>query len=29
MAEQSNDEQKTWQIVWDSTYVNKAQQAEK
>jgi tetratricopeptide (TPR) repeat protein len=29
MAEQSNDGQKTWQIVWDSTYVNKAQQASK
>ncbi len=29
MAEQSNDRQKTWQIVWDSTYVNKAQQAGK
>jgi len=29
MAEQSNDGQKTWQIVWDSVYVNKAQQASK
>jgi tetratricopeptide (TPR) repeat protein len=29
MAEQSNDEQKTWQIVWDSVYVDKAQQAKK
>jgi tetratricopeptide (TPR) repeat protein len=29
MAEQSNDEQKTWQIVWDSTYVDTAQQAKK
>ena len=29
MAEQSNDGQKTWQIVWDSIYVNKAQQASK
>lgn len=29
MAEQSNDGQKTWQIVWDSTCVNKAQQAGK
>jgi tetratricopeptide (TPR) repeat protein len=29
MAEQSNDGQKTWQIVWDSTYVNKAQRAGK
>jgi tetratricopeptide (TPR) repeat protein len=27
MAEQSDDQQKTWRIVWDSTYVNKAQQA--
>lgn len=29
MAEQSNDGQKTWQIVWDSVYVKKAQQASK
>ena len=29
MAEQSNDGQKTWQIVWDSVYINKAQQASK
>jgi hypothetical protein len=29
MAEQSKDGQKTWQIVWDSTYVNKAQQTGK
>jgi tetratricopeptide (TPR) repeat protein len=29
MAEQSNDGQKTWQIVWDSTYIDKAQQASK
>jgi tetratricopeptide (TPR) repeat protein len=29
MAEQSNNSQKTWQIVWDSVYVNKAQQAKK
>jgi hypothetical protein len=27
MAEQSDDQQKTWRIVWDSTYVTKAQQA--
>jgi tetratricopeptide (TPR) repeat protein len=29
MAEQSDDQQKTWRIVWDSTYINKAQQAGK
>lgn len=29
MAEQSDDGQKTWRIVWDSTYVKKAQQAGK
>lgn len=27
MAEQSDDRQKSWRIIWDSTYVNKAQQA--
>jgi tetratricopeptide (TPR) repeat protein len=27
MAEQSDDQQKTWRIVWDSTYVTKAHQA--
>lgn len=27
MAEQSDDQQKTWRIIWDSTYINKAQQA--
>ena len=27
MAEQSNDNQKTWQIVWDSVYVSKPEQA--
>ena len=26
MAEQSDDQQKTWRIVWDSVYVDKAQQ---
>ncbi|MGZ4860896.1 MAG: tetratricopeptide repeat protein [Candidatus Angelobacter sp.] len=26
MAEQSDDQQKTWRIIWDSKYVNKAQQ---
>lgn len=29
MAEQSDDQQKTWRIIWDSTYINKAQQASK
>jgi len=29
MAEQSNDGQKTWQIVWDSFYIDKAQSAQK
>lgn len=29
MAEQSDDQQKTWRIIWDSTYINKAQQAAK
>jgi tetratricopeptide (TPR) repeat protein len=27
MAEQSDDQQKTWRIVWDSTYIKKAQEA--
>ncbi|HEY7402144.1 MAG TPA: tetratricopeptide repeat protein [Candidatus Angelobacter sp.] len=27
MAEQSNDGQKTWQVVWDSVYVNKAERS--
>jgi tetratricopeptide (TPR) repeat protein len=27
MAEQSDDQQKTWRIVWDSIYVSKAQHA--
>jgi tetratricopeptide (TPR) repeat protein len=27
MAEQSDDQQKSWRIIWDSIYVNKAQQA--
>jgi tetratricopeptide (TPR) repeat protein len=29
MAEQSDDQQKTWRIVWDSTYISKTQQAGK
>jgi hypothetical protein len=29
MAEQSDDGEKSWHIVWDSTYVNKRQQAGK
>ncbi|HET8891415.1 MAG TPA: tetratricopeptide repeat protein [Candidatus Angelobacter sp.] len=29
MAEQSDDQQKTWRVIWDSTYVSKAQQAGK
>jgi tetratricopeptide (TPR) repeat protein len=29
MAEQSDDQQKTWRIIWDSTYISKAQQAGK
>jgi hypothetical protein len=29
MAEQSDDQQKTWRVIWDSTYINKAQQASK
>jgi hypothetical protein len=29
MAEQSDDQQKAWRIIWDSTYVSKAQQAGK
>lgn len=29
MAEQSDDQQKTWRVIWDSTYINKAQQAGK
>lgn len=27
MAEQSDDQQKTWRTIWDSTYISKAQQA--
>ena len=27
MAEQSDDQQKTWRVIWDSTYVSKTQQA--
>lgn len=29
MAEQSDDQQKTWRVIWDATYINKAQQASK
>ena len=29
MAEQSDDQQKTWRVIWDSTYVSKSQQAAK
>ena len=29
MAEQSNDGQKTWQTIWDSFYIDKAQSAQK
>jgi tetratricopeptide (TPR) repeat protein len=29
MAEQSNDGLKTWQVVWDSVYVSKSEQAQK
>lgn len=27
MAEQSDDQQKTWRVIWDSTYISKSQQA--
>ncbi len=29
MAERSDDQQKTWRTIWDSTYISKAQQAGK
>ena len=29
MAEQSDDQQKTWRVIWDSTYISKTQQASK
>ena len=29
MAERSDDQQKTWRVIWDSIYVSKAQQAGK
>jgi len=29
MAEQSDDQQKNWRVIWDSTYISKAQQASK